>query len=102
MACSVINQNELGYFYPLEENGLNLSGGERQKLMLSRTLLLKFSILLIDEGLNQIDEETERKILQNIFEEYKDKTILVISHRDKNRDLFDQIVNVKEGNIEIY
>ena len=57
---------------------------------------------MIDEGLNQIDEESERKILHNIFEEYQDKTILVISHRDKNRDLFDQIIHVKEGKIEIF
>lgn len=96
---SIIDKNSLGYFYPLEENGFNLSGGERQRIMLSRTLLLNFNILLIDEGLNQIDEESERIILQNIFEEYQDKTILVISHREKNTDLFDRTIYIKEGKI---
>ena len=91
-----VNRYSLGYFTPLEQNGFQLSGGEKQRLILTRTLLLKFNILLIDEGLNQIDEKKEREILQNIFETFKDKTILIISHRHRNTDLFDRIINLKE------
>ena len=58
----------LGYNLLLEENGFNLSGGERQRIILARTLLCDFDILIIDEGLNQVDIILERKILKNVFE----------------------------------
>ena len=57
----------LGYDTKLEENGLNLSGGQRQRIMLARMLLKPSKIMLIDEGLNAIDINLERKILKNIF-----------------------------------
>ena len=70
---------------------------ERQRIMLARTLLKKFNILIIDEGLNQVDINLERKILKNIFKYFKDKTIIVISHRLDNLDLFDNLVEIEKG-----
>ena len=95
----IIDSN-LGYNMLIEENGFNLSGGEKQRIMLARALLKKFNILIIDEGLSQVDVNMERKILKNIFDKYKDKTIIVISHRLDNLDLFDDLVKVKKGVIE--
>ena len=83
----------------IEENGFNLSGGERQRIVLARTLLTDFDVLIIDEGLNQVDIKLERKILKNILEKYPNKTIIVISHRLNNKDLYDKIVNFKDGKI---
>ena len=94
----VVN-NDLGYNTIIEENGFNLSGGQRQRIMLARALLMQFNILIIDEALNQVDLNLERKILKNIFEYYKDKTIIFISHRTDNIDLFDKLVEVFEGKI---
>ena len=84
----------------IEENGFNLSGGQRQRIVLARALLKKSNIILIDEGLNQIDTKLERKILSNIFSSYKDKTIIVVSHRMENTDMFDRIININEGVIK--
>ena len=92
----IIDDN-LGYNMMIEENGFNLSGGERQRIVLSRCLLKKFNILIIDEGLSQVDVDMERKILKNIFKEFKDKTIIFISHRLDNLDLFDKLVKLENG-----
>ena len=79
----------------IEENGLNLSGGERQRIVLARSLLNDFNILLLDESLSEVDIKLEREILKNIFKMYKDKIIIVVSHRMDNKDLFDKIINLK-------
>ena len=89
----------LGYDTQLEENGLNLSGGQRQRIMLARMLLKPSKIILIDEGLNAIDINLERKILKNIFLEYDDKTIIVVSHRVENIDLFNKVIRLENGKI---
>ena len=93
----IISNNSLGYNMLIEENGFNLSGGERQRIVLARTLLTKFNILIIDEGLNQLDIDSERRILKNIFNKYKNKTILVISHRLENMDLYDRKIVLESG-----
>lgn len=89
--------NNLGFNMLIEENGFNLSGGEKQRIMLARALLKKFEILIIDEGLNQVDINLERKILKNIFKKYKDKTIIIVSHRLDNLDLFDNLIEIEKG-----
>lgn len=94
----LINTN-LGYNQIIEENGFNISGGQKQRIVLARTLLRPFNILIIDEGLNQLDINLERKILKNLFSMYPDKTIIVISHRLDNIDLFDQMLELKQGKI---
>lgn len=93
----IVKDKLLSYDTPLEENGLNLSGGERQRIILARALLKPASIILIDEGLNQIDIALERKILNNIFNYYKNKTIIIISHRKNNQDLYTKIYQINNG-----
>ena len=95
----IVKDNSLGYNALIEENGFNFSGGERQRIILARALANSFNILIIDEGLNQVDTNMERIILKNLFEEYKDKTIIFISHRLDNLDLFNQVVKIEEGMI---
>ena len=92
----------LDYDTKLEENGLNISGGQRQRIILARALLKESSIILIDEGLNAIDINLERKILKNIFKKYPDKTIIIVSHRLENMDLYDKVFKIKRGNLEEY
>lgn len=78
----------------IEENGFNLSGGQRQRIVLARSLLNDFKILLLDEALSEVDTKTERKILKNIFKRYKSKTIILVSHRLDNKDLFDRVITL--------
>ena len=96
----MINDKELGYNLLIEENGFNLSGGERQRIVLARSLLKKFNILIIDEGLNQMDIDLERRILKRLFEKYKNKTIIIISHRHDNLDLYDRKLVLENGEIK--
>lgn len=95
----IIKDDILGYNKFLEENAFNLSGGQRQRIILARALLKNSKILLIDEGLNEIDIDLERKILKNIFNNYKDTTIIIISHRLNNLDLFDKVLKLEDGEI---
>lgn len=85
--------------YLLEENGVNISGGQRQRIILARSLLKDSNIIMIDEGFNQIDINTERKILKNMFYYYRDKTIIVITHRKENIDLYDRMIKFIDGKV---
>lgn len=91
--------NDLGLNMLIEENGYNLSGGQRQRIILARALLKNFEVLIIDEGLSQMDINLERKILKNLFKMYENKMIIVISHRLDNMDLYDRVIELKNGEI---
>ena len=95
----IIGKNSLGLNMLVEEDAYNLSGGEKQRIILARTLLKPFNILLIDEGLNQIDINLERQILKEIFKRFSNKTIIIISHRRENIDLFDHKIVMEQGRI---
>ena len=94
-----IMDNDLGLNMMIEENGFNLSGGQRQRIVLARSLLKQAQIILIDEGLSQVDISLERKILKNIFSEFKDRTFIIVSHRMENIDLYDRVVKINSGEI---
>ena len=96
----IVKDNILSYNYKLEENAANLSGGQRQRIILARSLLKNSKIILIDEGLNEIDVNLERKILKNIFSYYKDKTIIIVSHRKDNMDLYNRVLNIEKGSLK--
>lgn len=95
----IIKDNPLGDNFMLEENGVNISGGQRQRIILARGLLKNSNVIMIDEGFNQIDINLERKILKNLFYYYKDKTIIVISHRKENIDLYDRMIKFSNGKV---
>ena len=97
----IVKNELLGYDKILEENAVNLSGGQRQRIILARALLKKSKIILIDEGLNEIDIDLERKILKNIFMVYQDTTIIIVSHRLNNIDLFDKIIRIVNKNADV-
>ena len=91
--------SEVGYNRIIEENGSNISGGERQKIILARTLMKERDIYIFDEALNQIDIEQEKEILTNILNFLKDKTVIFISHRTTSIDLFNRVLELKDGKI---
>lgn len=93
----IVENKREGYHWLLEENGYNLSGGERQRIILARALYKKASIYIFDESFSELDPVKERKILENIFKEYQDKIIIMISHRERNQDLFTKKYYFKEG-----
>lgn len=93
----IIKDNILGYDYMIEENGVNISGGQRQRIILARALLKDSRIIMIDEGLSQIDIKLERIILENLFYMYPDKTFIIVSHRENNIDLYDRVLRLNNG-----
>jgi len=93
----IVKNNVLGYDYLIEEGGVNLSGGQRQRIILARSLLKNSNIIMIDEGLNQIDINLEREILKDIFNYFYDKTFIIVSHRKNNMNIFDRVINVENG-----
>ncbi len=95
----LVQNDQIGYDRLLEENGFNLSGGERERIIIARALLKESDLYIFDESFHQIDIASEREILKNIFEWKKDQTILVISHRFDNCDLFDQKMKLEKGKI---
>ena len=80
------------------ENGFNLSSGQRQRIILSRALS-DFNIIIIDEGLDGVDVNMERRILKKLFRRYQSKTIIYISHRLDNLDLFDRFLKLEDGQV---
>lgn len=96
----IAKNSTLGYNYVIEGNGENISGGERARIIIARTILQKANIYIYDESFSEIDIPMEKKILNYIFSRYPDKTIIVISHRFSNEDLFNKKIKVGDGKYE--
>jgi len=76
-------ENELidKYYTKIGENGVRLSGGQTQRVVLARALYSNPEILILDEATNAIDTVTENQILKNIRKEFRNITILFVTHR---------------------
>jgi ABC-type multidrug transport system fused ATPase/permease subunit len=100
--CSVddiVKNNDNSYEALIEENGFNFSNGERQRIILARSLVKNSNIYIFDEAFSGIDITREKKILEEIFLYLKDKTVIVISHRFNNKKLFDRVIKLESGKI---
>ena len=80
-ATEFISKLKDGYNTVIGENGVRLSGGEKQRLSIARAILKKTKIILLDEATSSLDAETESKIQKAINHLTKDKTSLIIAHR---------------------
>ena len=94
------NKDVLSYEMLLEENGFNISGGEKQRIILARSLLKNSSIYIFDEALSQVDIKKERIILSEVFKYLKNKTVIYVSHRFNNSDMFDEKINMEKINVK--
>lgn len=81
-------------------SGAHLSGGERQRISIARAMLKNSPILILDEATAYTDPENEAIIQKSISELSKEKTLIVIAHRLSTIIDADQIVVIKDGNIE--
>ena len=83
--------------FVIYEDGVNLSGGERQKIILARALIKDFNYLIIDEGLSEVNLEDEKIIINNIRKYFFDKTIIYVSHKKEINCLFKEKYFMKGG-----
>ena len=88
-----------GYETIIGENGVRLSGGEKQRLSIARAMLKKSSIILLDEATSSLDSDTEEKIQNAITLLTKNKTTVVIAHRLSTILNANMIYVVKGGEI---
>ena len=87
-------KNNLSYNYVIDNTSSNLSGGQMQMIVILRTLIQSGDVIIFDETTNQLDEMIERKVLLAIKKDYKDKIVILISHRKSNLDLFNKKVSL--------
>ena len=94
-----IMQLEDGYETILEDNGSNLSQGQRQLLAITRAILSNSSILILDEATSSIDTRTEVAIQDAIMKLKENKTTFIIAHRLSTIKNADVIIAIKDGEI---
>lgn len=76
------------------ENGNLLSGGQKQRVAIARALLKNKKVLIFDESTNALDSQTEKLILNNIHNYFKNITIIVISHTNSIKSYCDKIIDL--------
>jgi ATP-binding cassette subfamily B protein len=81
------------------ERGTGLSGGQKQKLSLLRALLEKRKILILDDATSNLDSEQELKIINQIINQFKELTIIIISHRLSTLQNCERIYVLDKGRI---
>ena len=88
-----------GYEAMVGERGLKLSGGEKQRVAIARTILKNPSILLFDEATSALDTHTEREIQVSLREVSRNRTTLIIAHRLSTVVHADEVIVLSEGTI---
>jgi len=79
--------------------GAKLSGGERQRIGIARALYNEPKIMVLDEATSSLDMDNENKILNEIYQNKKDKTLIIISHRNNTVKYCDSIYVMEDGKV---
>jgi ATP-binding cassette subfamily B protein len=101
MACirEFIESLPLGYNTKIGQDGIGLSQGQRQRLLIARAIYKQPDYLLFDEATNALDAKNERNVIENIDKFSKGRTVIVIAHRLSTVKNADQIVVLEKGEI---
>jgi ATP-binding cassette, subfamily B, bacterial MsbA len=94
-----IAQQPQGLDTPLTDRGQNLSGGQRQRISIARALLKDSPVLILDEATASLDNESERKVQQELGILMQGRTTLVIAHRLSTVEGADRIIVMDQGRI---
>ena len=88
-----------GYETILGERGVTLSGGQVQRLSIARSFIKDSQIYLFDDCFSSLDSDTEDRIIRNLNNNFKDKTLLIVSHRVSCVKNADKIIVLENGRI---
>ena len=88
-----------GYFTKIGERGINLSGGQMQRIALARAFYKDNNFLILDESTNSLDKKTEYKIIKNIISTKNNKTVLFVTHNSELLNNFTRIIKVEKGKV---
>lgn len=94
-----ISRHPMGYDAPVGERGEGLSGGQRQTIALARAMLLKPNIFVCDEPTNAMDVQAEVAFTSHIARYAKDKTLVLITHRQQLLPLVDRLILIDQGKV---
>ncbi len=94
-----VAQQPQGFDAPLSDRGQNLSGGQRQRISIARALLKDSPVLILDEATAALDNESERRVQQELSTLMKGRTTLVIAHRLSTVESADRIIVLDKGRI---
>ena len=94
-----VGSNPKGYDMEIQEHGLGLSGGQRQTINLARSLLHDPQILLLDEPTSSMDQGTEKNIVEALKTEGKEKTMIIVTHRNPILTMVDRVFVIEGGKI---
>ena len=83
----------------IDEKGLNMSGGQNQRISIARAIYKDFEFLILDEPTSSLDDETKIKVLQGIFKHFSKKTIILISHDMETLKFCNKRFELKSGNL---
>ena len=95
----IVNDLKDGFNTILSEGGTNLSGGQRQRVCLARAILIHPKILILDDSFSALDRITEAKVKENLKNELKDITKIVISQKISTIKDSDKIIVLEKGYI---
>ena len=96
---NLLNKRKKGIDTKIGDKGVRFSGGEKQRIAIARALYRNSSFLILDEATSSMDVITEQKILNNIKNNYLQKTIIIISHRVKSLKICNKIFVLNKGSI---
>jgi len=94
-----ISKHPMGYDAQVGEHGRNLSGGQRQAIALARAMLLKPKVIVCDEPTNAMDMQAEEAFKNYVRDEIKDKTLILVTHKNSMLDLVDRLVLMEQGRV---
>jgi subfamily B ATP-binding cassette protein MsbA len=94
-----VAQQPQGFDAPLSDRGQNLSGGQRQRISIARALLKDSPLLILDEATAALDNESERRVQQELSTLMRGRTTLVIAHRLSTVESADRIIVLDRGRI---
>lgn len=90
---------ELGWETNIGENGVCLSGGEKQRMAIARAIYKNSEIIVFDEATSMLDNETENEIVQQALTLFKNSTVIMIAHRLTTIRNADKIFVLNHGKI---